>query len=581
LDVLSVIDELKQEFGPQKIMEQKTGDRMPTAWIAQDDVATILGYLKSQAERPFRVLYDLTAIDERIRTNRRGQPQSDFTLVYQLLSFERNEDVRLKVALSENRLQAQSVVHIWPSADWYEREVWDMFGIGFDGHPDLRRILMPPGWKGHPLKKDHPARGTELGWPGMMEWTAQREEGSFQWTPEELGVPEDDGEGDFMILNLGPHHPGAHGLLRLLLKMDGEVIIDIFPDIGFHHRAQEKTAERQTWHTYIPYTDRIDYLAGFSNEFPYILAVEKLAGIEVPDRAKAIRVMLTELFRIANHLVWYGTFLQDLGALSPVFYTFTDREKFYGIMEAICGFRMHPGWFRIGGVAHDLPRGWEDLVRDFLDYMPRRLKEYDRMIMANGIFKRRTAGIGVYTLEEAIDWGVTGPNLRACGLAWDLRKSRPYSGYEQFDFDIPTSDRGDCYGRAEVRVEEMRQSLRIIEQCLNNMPSGPYKSTSAAATPPMKDGTMRDIETLIGHFLGVSWGPVIPEGEAAIGAEGAKGNHTFYLVSDGMTTSYRTRIRTPSFPHIQTVPLLARGLTVSDLIAILGSLDYVMGDVDR
>jgi NADH-quinone oxidoreductase subunit C/D len=339
--------------------------------------------------------------------------------------------------------------------------------------------------------------------------------------------------------------------------------------------------ERQSWHTYIPYTDRVDYLGGVLNNLAYVLAVETLAGIEVPDRAKVIRVMLSELFRIYSHLVFYGTFAQDLGALSPVFYMFTDRERLLEIVEAITGARMHPGWFRIGGVAQDLPEGWDRLVRDFLKYMPRRLREYDILVMKNRVFQARTKGIGVYTLEEAIDWGVTGPNLRACGLEWDFRKKTPYSGYDQFEFEIPTGGRGDSYDRAAVRVEEMRQSLRIIQQCVDNMPPGPYKSTHPLTTPPLKDRTMVHIETLIDHFLNVSWGPVIPPGEAFCGIEATKGNNGYYLVSDGNTMSYRTRIRAPSFPHIQTVPRLARGLMVADLIAILGSLDFVMGDVDR
>jgi NADH-quinone oxidoreductase subunit C/D len=384
-----------------------------------------------------------------------------------------------------------------------------------------------------------------------------------------------------MFLNLGPHHVGTHGIFRVKLQMDGEEIVDAIPDIGYHHRGQEKMAERQSWHTYIPYTDRIDYLAGVLNEFPYVLAVERLAGIEVPDRAKVIRVMMAELFRIVSHLVWYGTFAQDLGALSPVFYTFYDREVIFTIIEAISGFRMHPIWFRIGGVAADLPKGWDGLVRSFLDYMPQRLKEYDTIVMHNRMFRARTKGVGAFTLDEAVEWGWTGPNLRSCGMEWDFRKKRPYSGYEEFEFDIPTGVNGDSYDRAVVHVEEMRQSLRIIEQCLKNMPDGPYKSRHPLTTPPPKERTIYDIETLITHFLGVSWGPVIPPGEAAVGIESAKGNHTYYLVSDGNTGSYRARIRTPSFAHLQTVPLLCRGLMVSDLIAILGSLDYVMGDCDR
>jgi len=267
--------------------------------------------------------------------------------------------------------------------------------------------------------------------------------------------------------------------------------------------------------------------------------------------------------------------------MSPVFFTFNDRERAFGMVEAITGARMHPAWFRIGGVAADLPKGWEKMFLDFIRYLPPRLIEYDRTVMRNAIFKGRTQGIGAFTADEAIEWGVTGANLRACGLEWDFRKKQPYCGYEQFTFDIPTATKGDCYARAAVRIEEMRQSLRIIEQCVNNMPEGPYKSDHHLTTPPMKERTMHDIETLITHFLGVSWGPVLPPGEALGAIEATKGNNGYYLVSDGSTVSYRTRIRTPSFAHIQTLSRLSRGLTISDLVVILGSLDFVLADVDR
>jgi len=367
----------------------------------------------------------------------------------------------------------------------------------------------------------------------------------------------------------------------MVLQMDGQDIVDSICEIGFHHRGAEKMGERQTWHTYIPYTDRVDYLGGVMNNFPYVLAVEALAGIEVPDRAKVIRILLAELFRIISHLVYYGTFAQDTGTMSPVFYMFTDRERALDIVEAVTGARMHPGWFRIGGVAQDLPVGWEGMVRDFLDYLPARLDEYDRTIMRNRLFKGRTVGVAPLALDEAVEWGATGPMLRASGLAWDLRKKRPYGGYEQFEFDVPTGARGDCYDRLAVHIEEMRQSLRILRQCVDNMPAGPYKSDHPLATPPRKERTMRDIETLIDHFLGVTWGPVVPPGEAFARVEATKGQMSYYLVSDGGTTSYRTRIRTPSFPHVQLVPKLCRGSTVPDLIAVLGSIDFVLADVDR
>ncbi len=576
----SVIDELKERFGAAAVTAQETKDGVPTVWVEKARAHEVLSYLKASSGRRFRMLYDLTAIDERVRSHRDGQPESDFTVVYHLLSYDHNEDVRVKTGLAEGA-SIKSITGIWPAANWYEREVWDMFGIGFDGHPHLRRILMPPTWKGHPLRKDHPARATEMGPFHLPEEKSMEEQEAMKFHPEEWGLSPRSEDTDYMFLNLGPHHPGTHGLLRIILALDGEEIVDSVIDIGFHHRGAEKMGERQSWHTFIPYTDRIDYLAGVLNNLPYVLAVEKLAGIEVPDRVKVIRIMLSELFRIESHLVWYGTFAQDLGALSPVFYTFYDRERMFEIIEAICGGRMHPGWFRIGGVSQDLPEGWDGLVRGFLDWLPARLAEYDSIIMKNSLFKARTKGVGAYTLDEAIEWGVTGPNLRACDFEWDWRKKRPYGGYDWFDFEIPTARIGDCYGRALVRVEEIRQSMRIVEQCLKNMPAGDYKSRHPLATPPLKARTMQDIETLIDHFLGVSWGPVIPAGEAAVGVEGAKGNNSYYLVSDGSTVSYRTRIRTPSFPHMQTLPLLVKGLNIPDLIAILGSIDFILADVDR
>jgi NADH-quinone oxidoreductase subunit C/D len=544
-------------------------------------VRDILRYLKLEAEQPYRMLYDLTAIDERTRVHREGQPESSFTVVYYLLSFARNADIRLKVALAADDAVMPTITHIWPSANWYEREIWDMFGIVFDGHPHLRRILLPVTWQGHPLHKDHPARATEMEPFRLPQDKENAEQEALRFHPEEWGMRRAHDGTDFMFLNLGPNHPGMHGVFRIILQLDGEEIVDAMPEIGFHHRGAEKMGERQSWHTYIPYTDRVDYLGGVMNNLPYVLAVEKLAGIEVPDRVKVIRVMMSEFFRIASHLVFYGTYAQDLGALSPVFFMFTDRERVFDIVEAICGGRMHPSWFRIGGVAQDLPQGWNKLVRDFVDYLPPRLDEYDRIALGNSILKARSRDVGSYTVEEAMEWGVTGPGLRACGFEWDFRKARPYSGYEQFEFEVPIGQRGDCYDRCAVHAEEIRQSLRIIEQCLDHMPPGPYKADHPLTTPPLKKQSLRDIETLIDHFLGVSWGPVIPAGEAFMGVEATKGSNGYYLISDGSTMAYRTRIRTPSFPHLQMIPLISRGLMVSDLIAILGSIDYVMADVDR
>ncbi|HYH57067.1 MAG TPA: NADH-quinone oxidoreductase subunit D, partial [Anseongella sp.] len=462
---------------------ETTRDETPTFWAPQEKIVEILKYLKTGIRQPYPMLYDLCGNDMRaLKSNLNGHSHFDFTLVYHLFSFERNAFLRLKVGLKGGYPSHPTVTHIWPAANWYEREAFDMFGIRFQGHPHLRRLLMPSTWEGHPLRKEHPARATEMGPFRLWDEKQDAEQAALRFNPDDWGLKSTSEDSDFLFLNIGPQHPGTHGVLRIVLQLDGEEIVDAVPEIGFHHRGAEKMGERQSWHTYIPYTDRIDYLGGVMNNLAYLLAVEKLAGIEVPPRAQVIRVMLCELFRIASHLVWYGTFAQDVGQLSPVFYMFTDREKVFQIVEAITGGRMHPNWFRIGGVAQDLPNGWDRLVREFIGYFPKKLREYDKMVMRNSIFKARTKGIGIFTLEEAIEWGVTGPGLRACGFEWDMRKKRPYSGYENFEFDIPVANNGDCYDRAAVRVEEMRQSLRIIDQCLKNMPEGPYKASHPLTT---------------------------------------------------------------------------------------------------
>ncbi len=556
---------------------QSISDGVPTFWVDAGVIVEVMQTLKSD----YALLHDLFIIDERLRQHRDGQPESDFTVVYHLMSFSLNADVRIKVALLGDKPSMPSICNVWAAANWYEREGWDMFGVVFDGHPNLRRILLPPTWKGHALRKEHPARATEMEPYSIDQDKLDYEQEALRFIPEEWGMKRKDDDTEFMFLNLGPNHPSVHGVFRIALQLDGEVVVDAVPDIGYHHRGAEKMAERQTWHSFIPYTDRIDYLGGVMNNLAYVLAVEQMVGITVPPRAQMIRVMMAELFRISSHLVFYGTFAQDVGQMSPVFYMFADRERLFGIVEAITGGRMHPAWFRIGGVTQDLPEGWDTMMRDFIDYMPKRLKEWDSMVMRNSILKNRTVGIGRTTLEEAVDWGVTGPNLRACGLDWDLRKKRPYSGYDQFDFEVPTAERGDCYDRAVVRIEEIWQSLNIIRQCIDNMPEGPYKSDHSLAVPPVKNRTMKDIDTLINHFLSVSWGPVMPAGEGCFPIEATKGQNAYHVISDGGTMSYRTRIRTPSFPHLQTIPMLSRGLMVADLIAIIASIDFVMADVDR
>jgi NADH-quinone oxidoreductase subunit C/D len=558
---------------------QTTRDGIETVWVTQPRLLAFMAGLKAQG---YALLLDVTAVDE---MRRNGKPHArchDVSLVYHLLRVEDGAEIRVKAPLEEDALSAPSLCGIWPNANWYEREVWDMFGVRFEGHPDLRRILMPESWEGHPLRKAHYSRATEKGPFVMPDAMVRAELAAMQNLPVAGGLMDTkDDDPETMILNLGPNHPSLHGVLRLIVKMRGEEIIGVLPEIGFHHRGAEKMAERQSWHSFIPYTDRIDYVAGVMNNFPYVMAVEKLAGIVVPARAQMIRVLLAEMFRIISHLVFFGTMVQDVGQLSPVFYAFTDRERALEIIEAICGFRMHPAWFRIGGVAGDLPEGWDILLRDFLGYLPKRLDEYEKMVMQNRIFKARTVGVGEYSAAEALAWGVTGPGLRACGVKFDYRKTKPYSGYHEFEFDVPVAARSDCYTRVKMRLDEMRESLRIIRQCLKNMPAGPVKAMHPLAMPMPREKVLNDIDTLIPHFLNASWGPVMPAGEAAVTIEATKGLNTYYLVSDGGTGPYRARIRTPSFAHLQMIPFLCEGVFLADLIAIIGSIDFVMADVDR
>ena len=568
----SLARELTEKFGDAVEAAPETSD-LPIFTVAAPRMKEVLRFLKREASPRFLRLDDLTAVDESARRGRQNYP--DYTLVYQLLSFEPAGRVRLKVPLSGSDPEAASITDLWPAANWYEREVFDLFGIRFAGHPNLQRLLLPQDWEGHPLRKSHPGRATEM--PPYTREDAVRRQPRDAGTYLQLPAG---GEHEF-LLNVGPHHVSTHGLLRFIVSLRGEDITGLDLDIGYHHRAAEKIAEHQSWHQFIPYTDRVDYLSGAANNLPYVSAVEKLAGIQVPDRAQYIRVMLSEFFRLSNHLVWFATFAHDCGAMTPNFYTFRERELIMDIVELITGGRLHPSWFRLGGVALDLPEGWKEPVDHFVKIFPARLKEYEALITKNPIFEARTREVGVLTREEAMDWGVTGPNLRACGLEWDLRKKFPYSGYEAFDFDVPTADAGDAYARYLVRVEEMRQSLRIIEQAAAGMPPGRYLTDDYRYVLPRKEDTLKDIESLIHHFVNVTRGPKIPRGEAYAAVEIPRGEQGYYVVSDGLTSAYRLRIRSPGFANVQVLPLMAVGQTISDLIAILGSVDYILPDIDR
>ncbi len=385
-----------------------------------------------------------------------------------------------------------------------------------------------------------------------------------------------------MMLNLGPQHPSTHGVLRVLLELDGELIVRADPDIGFLHRGIEKLCEYRTYHKCMPLMNRLDYLAGEVNNFGFCLAVEKLLGVEVPKRAQYIRVMLAELTRIASHLFWLGTHGHDLGAMTPLFYAFREREKIMDLCEMVSGGRLFPLYFRIGGLAADLPEGFIPAAWDFVKTFDEKWKDYDTLLTKNVIWIERTKGVGVMTAEEALDWGWSGPMARGSGVDWDLRRDNPYSSYEDFDFVVPLGTReGDTYSRYLVRMEEMIQSNRIVRQVLENLPDGPVKVDDPRVSLPRKDQVYTDIAALINHFLIIQDGIRPPKGEVYQTIEAPKGEMGFYVVSDGGPNPFRLKIRGPSFVVLAALDKLARGRLLSDIIAMIGTMDIVLADVDR
>jgi NADH-quinone oxidoreductase subunit D len=388
-------------------------------------------------------------------------------------------------------------------------------------------------------------------------------------------------DGEIVTVNMGPSHPATHGVLRLVVELDGEVVRSCKPDIGYLHRGFEKIAENKTWQQFMTWTDRMDYLAPISNNVGYILAVEKLLGIEVPERAKVLRVMLCELARISAHMLWLGTHALDLGAATVFFYTFQQRELLYDLFEKITGARLTTSTVRIGGMARDASDEWLGEVRQFCKEVVPVIDECEKLLTRNRIWVERTAAIGVLPKDEAIAMGCTGPVLRASGVEWDLRKAQPYLGYEDYDFEIPIGTRGDTYDRYLVRIYEMRQAVRIIEQTLEQIQPGPLNADAPKVVLPPKEKVLTSMEDLIHHFIILTEGINPPHGEVYQGIEAPKGELGYYIVSDGSTAAYRCRIRPGAFVNLQAIEKLALGHMVADVVAIIGSLDPVMGEVDR
>ncbi len=386
-----------------------------------------------------------------------------------------------------------------------------------------------------------------------------------------------------IILNVGPQHPATHGVLRYVLKLDGERIVDSDPQVGFLHRGIEKLAENMSYHQFTPYTDRLDYLASMNNNFAYAMAVEKLLGIqeEIPLRAEYIRVIMAELGRIASHLVWLATHALDIGAMTVFLYCFREREYILDMYEMACGNRLTYNYIRIGGVARDLPDGFLDKLRDFVKLFPKKVAEYHKLLTRNRIWLKRTKGVGFISKEDAINWGIAGPCTRGSGVDWDLRRDDPYSVYPELDFEIPVYGDGDVYARYLVRMDEMMQSNRILEQCIEKIPDGPVMVSDSRYVWDRKEELMTKNYSLMKHFVKVVRGIKAPPGEVYVGAENPKGELGFYIYSTGEGKPYRLKIRAPSFINISAMPTMVKGGLVADVISVIGSIDFVFGECDR
>jgi NADH-quinone oxidoreductase subunit D len=394
-------------------------------------------------------------------------------------------------------------------------------------------------------------------------------------------VEEWDEESELMTINMGPQHPSTHGVLRLVLTLEGEIVREVKPVIGYLHTGMEKECEDQNWRQAVTIVTRMDYLAPFHNELVYSIAVERLLGIDVPSKGQAIRILMTELNRISSHLVWLATQGMDMGAISMMLYGFRERELLIDFFEMVTGLRMNHNYIVPGGVWQDLPEGWRTPVADFIDIFPFKLKEYEDLLTDNPIWKQRTKGVGVISREDALSLGATGPILRATGMAWDIRKAFPYSGIDQYEFEVPTRTEGDVYARYLVRLEEMRQSLNIVKQVFDSMPEGDFKNMDPKITPPPRKELTRSMEAVIHHFKLVTQGYNVPAGEVYASVESPRGELGCYVVSDGGSNPYRVHMRDPSFVNLQSLPTMMNDTLVADTVASIASTDPVMGGVDR
>ncbi len=591
--IATVIEKLQAKF-PAAIQKEEQFRDQTAVYVDSTEFHDVALFLRDDEELQFNLLVDVYGTD---RSKLGLSPR--LAANYELYSIPQNKFLRVIVAAPdvesnghggngasrENLPAIPSVTDVWPTANWLERETYDLMGINFEGHPWMHRIMMPDNWVGHPLRKDYPLGGEPVYFshdvknPRFAHLGKQIMVGPSFLTE----LPEDMNTEDNMVVNLGPHHPATHGVLRLAVELDGETVRKVSPELGYLHSGFEKTGENKRYEKFIPYCDRMDYAAPMCNNLTYVMAVEKLMDVEIPLYAQYARVILCELQRIASHMIWLGTHAMDVSgtphALSM--YCFKMREHILDIFEMVCGARMTTSYFSVGGLRWPLPGAFESAVKTFLKDFVEAVKDFEAMLTDHPIWISRVKGIGYLPADEAIGLGITGPLLRAAGVPLDLRKLRPYSSYDHFDFDVPTSTNADCYARYEVRINELGQSVRIVEQALNKIEPGPHRTEDRKVALPPREEISTSMESLIHHFKLVTEGYRPPQGQLYQVAENPKGWLGFGLISDGTAVPHRLRVRGPSFVNLQATHTMAKDGFVSDLIAIIGSIDIVLGEVDR
>lgn len=548
---------------PAGAIVAEEGRDQPTWRVDRAVLADLARALRDDPESRFDTLLDLCGVDYPERDER-------FEAVYHLYSMPRAARLRLKVSLSEDDPVLPSLIPVWKAADWFEREAYDMFGFRFEGHPNLRRLLTHDGFVGHPLRKDYaPDR----------RWILTEEK---IYLPKLTAPATEESMFERMTINIGPSHPAMHGTFRFVAMLDGERIAASEVEIGYLHRCFEKMSETHTWQQVIPYTDRLNYCSSFINNVAYCRTVEKLLEVEVPPRAVWARTILSEFSRIMDHCVANGSTLVDCGALTNFWYLFQVREEVYGLLESLCGSRLTVSACRIGGLLADLPPDFEARCRRLLEIIPSFVGDVEKLIDKNRIFMDRAVGIGRITGEEAVNWGWTGPCLRASGVGYDVRKAHPYDLYDTVEWEVPVLNGGDVYDRYRLRMLEIRQSMAIIRQLLDRgMPPGPFVVDDPHVALPPKAAVYNQMESMIYHFKLIMDGIRVPLGEQYVPTEGANGELGFYIVSDGSARPYRIKVRPPCFPIFSTFSRLMEGHTVSDVIATLGGLNIIAGELDR